>query len=636
MAAGLFCAALLAITAKNNDPVLMNVGGHDVPLSEFEYLFHKNNSQQAQPQTIDEYVDMFVDYKLKVADAEAVGVDTTKAFREEFEKFRNDLSDPYLTDNSVADSLVNLIYQRMGEEVTVSHIMMGQDMAEALETLRQAIVDGQVSFENAARKNSMDKPSARQGGLMGIVTPGRFPYAFEDMAYTTAVGEISPVFDSGFGQHIIRVERRQPSRGEVNASHILRLTQGKDSVELVAQKALIDSIYEVVKADPSKFETLAKQLSEDPGSARKGGALGWFGSGMMVAEFDSVAYAIPVGEISKPFQTSFGWHIIKKDDARTLGSFEETTDKIKQMIERGNRRDLPQQTFINRLMKKYNASVNDRLSDDVKNMCRESSQVLDSALIAQLKNSDVPAFIIGSQSTTLGEVMADVPQLMPVEGENNIVRLVSDLVKNELDQRLLAAAREDLYVENPDYRNLVNEYRDGILLFEISNRNVWDRASKDKEGLEKFFNANRAKYTWDAPKFKSYIIFANSDSLLNEAMDYANSLPADLVPTDFVKQMRDKFGRDIKVERVIAAKGENAITDYLAFGGDKPEPSSANNRWKFYKAFRGQVIDAPQEAADVRGAVVSDYQNALEKEWIEQLHKNYKVKINKKVLKQVK
>lgn len=636
MAAGLFGAALLAITAKTNDPVLMTVGGHEVPLSEFEYLFHKNNSQQTQPQTIDEYVGMFVDYKLKVADAEAAGVDTTKAFRDEFQKFRNDLSDPYLTDNAALDSLIRLVYDRMGEEVTVSHIMMAHDKAEALNELRNSIIEGRMSFELAAAMNSIDKASARQGGLMGQVVAGRFPSAFEDAAYSTPVGQISPVVNSGYGQHIIRVEKRRPSRGEVNASHILVLTQNKDSLELIAQKALIDSIYNMVKADPSRFEALAKELSDDPGSASKGGELGWFGTGMMVAEFDSVSFAMPVGEISAPFQTSFGWHIIKKNDARGIAPFDEAKEGIKQGIERGDRRDVPQQCYVNSLMTKYKASENAASLDQVKSLAREGGQVLDSAMVAQFRASQLPMYTLGDRTYTLGDVMNAAPQLREIEGEDAITAAIKDAAHHELSNQLLDLAREDLYNENADYRHLVNEYRDGILLFEISNRNVWDRASKDKEGLEQYFQQNRDKYAWDAPKFKSYIIFANNDTILGEAMNFMETLPMDIAPADLVKQVREKFGRDIKVERVIAAKGENQITDYLAFGGQKPAPMSANNRWKSYRAFRGQILEAPQEAADVRGAVVSDYQAALEKQWLEQLHKNYKVKINKKALKQVK
>ena len=164
---------------------------------------------------------------------------------------------------------------------------------------------------------------------------------------------------------------------------------------------------------------------------------------------------------------------------------------------------------------------------------------------------------------------------------------------------------------------------------------MWDRASTDTEGLENFFRENRDKYRWESPKFKSFIIFAPNDSLLDVAMTYAaDSIPASVKGTDVTAMMRERFGRDIKVERVIAAKGENSITDYLGFG--EPRPADANPRWSSYAAYRGRVIEQPEEAADVRGAVVADYQSALEREWLDSLHAKYPVKINRDVLKQVK
>lgn len=574
LTAALVLGSLAALFAKSADPVLMNVAGKDVPLSEFEYLYHKNNTQQAQPQSIDQYLDMFINYKLKVADAEAAGIDTTAAFRDEFYKFRNELAEPYLQDNSVMEALIDEAYNHMKEEVLVSHIMLNAGQEALADSLRNVIVSGADTYENVARNYSIDAPSAQRGGLMGIVIPGRFPWPFEEAAYATAVGEVSAPVNSGFGLHLIRVEKRTPARGEVKASHILRLTRGANDSVAARQKELADSLYLVAKADPSKFAELAQEFSEDPGSAKRGGDLGWFGPGMMVAEFDSVSFALPVGAVSEPFQTQFGWHIIYKEDARGIGSLDDNRAAIEKQIKGSDRGKEPSRAFLRQATEKY--------------------------------RSQLPA---GSFDDN-GQLTA--------EGTDAVLDL----------------ARQDLETTNEDYRNLVNEYRDGILLYEISNQNVWDRAAKDREGLEAYFQANKDKYKWDAPKFKAYVVFATSDSLLNEALEYAAALPADMAPTDLVKEVREHFGRDVKVERVIAAKGENAITDYLGFGEAKPE--NDKSRWKAYAAFRGRVISEPEEAADVRGAAVADYQETLEQQWVADLHKRYKVKVYDKVLKKAK
>ena len=633
LAVGVIGASLLALTAKNSDPVLMNVAGKDVRLSEFEYLFHKNNAQQTEPQSLDQYVGMFVDYKLKVADAESAGIDTTASFISEFTQFRDELSEPYLRDNSVLDSLVNQSYSHMQDELKVSHIMMAADQEATLDSLRQAIIDGKVTFEEVARQYSIDKPSARRGGLMGFVIANRYPWAFEEAAFETPVGQISPVVNSGFGNHIIRVESRQPARGEVLAEHILRLTRNVPDSLLAEQKFTIDSIYRVVKANPDEFENLAKAYSEDPGSARNGGSLGWFGPGAMVQEFDSVSFALPVGGISEPFTTSFGWHIIKKVDARGVGSLEDNRESIIKAINRTERGALPEKMFVQRNAKKYGARLNESNINKIAAMADKDGGMLDSAFMANYSKSEMPIFSVGGKDVTLGEIVSGMAPAR-IRGGEQIQEHIKAVATEMMNNRVLDLARNELAEENTDYRNLVNEYRDGILLFEISNRNVWDRAAKDKDGLEDYFRKNRAKYAWDKPKFKSYIIFTSNDSLLNEAVKYASTLTDDMVPADFTSAMRERFGRDVKIERVIAAQGENAITDYLGFGGEKPAPE--NKRWSSYAAFRAKVITAPEEAADVRGAVVADYQAMLEKEWLKALHDKYPVKINKKVLKQVK
>lgn len=571
LAAGIICATLCAIAAKPKDPVLMKVGNDDVRLSEFEYLYNKNNTQQAQPQTIDEYVDMFVNFKLKVAAAEAAGLDTTKAFKDEYLKFRNELSEPYLRDEKVAAAQEAEAYDHMLSDLLVSHIMFPAQQSALADSLYAELKAGNARFEDVATKYSMDKASARRGGLMGVVGAGRYPWPFEKAAYETEVGRISPVINSGFGLHIIRVESRTPAKGQVHAAHILRMTRGASDSVVAAEMLVADSLYNVVTAPGADFAAVARQFSQDPGSARNGGDLGFFGPGMMVQEFDSVAFALADGEISRPFKTPFGWHIIKRIESKGPGTFEENLEGIRKQIE------------------------------------REPSR-------ARLAGDAYAAAAVERFRGKLGGLTDSA----------------------ELTARALELAREELEAENADYRNLLHEYRDGILLFDISNREVWNKASADTVGLDEFFRANRAKYAWKAPKFKSLIIFAGNDSLLNVAMRYAaDSIPATVPAQKIAEVMQQRFGRDVKVERVIAAKGENAITDYLGFGAEKPA-KPASQRWQSYAAFRGRVIDQPEEASDVRGTVVADYQATLEKEWLERLHKEIPVKINQKVLKQAK
>lgn len=631
-----FAAGAFAADKNADDKVLMKVNGHDVKVSEFLYLYNKNNSQQLQPQTVDEYVDMFVDYKLKVADAEAAGIDTTASFLAEYAKFRKELAAPYLRDKSIEDALLNEAYGHMKRDVNVSHIMipvnrsLGNDpKAKAhIDSIRAAIVAGEITFEDAAAKYSVDTPTAQKGGLMGWLPAGRFPWAFEKAAYDTPVGGVSPVIDSGFGLHIVKVNEDRPTSGEVHAAHILKVTRDIPQSRLAAQKQAIDSIYKVV-AGGADFAEVARAESQDPGSGRNGGDLGWFGSGVMVAEFDSVAFALADGEISRPFATPFGYHIIKRYGHRGVEPFDEAREKLLAAMARDGRADEPRKARLKQLADQYDVTM---LRANSMAMNHRLAHVpVDSATLAAVAVDNTPLARVGEREITVSEAFAPISSMTFANGAS-LATAIDQSAQTLVDNLLTEKAINQLETDNVDYRNLINEYRDGILLFEISNNNVWDRATKDREGLEKFFRDNASRYAWDAPRFKGFIIFASNDSILGEAVKYADSVSTD-DPEAFVADVRKQFGKNVKIERVIAAKGENAITDFLAFGGEKPE--TKNQRWSSYAAVRGRILDKPEEAADVRGAAATDYQAQLEKEWLKQLHKRYPVKIDKKVLKSV-
>lgn len=635
---GVIAAVASIASGAKKEQVLMTINGHDVPKSEFEYLYHKNSSQQLQPQTIDEYVDMFIDYKLKVADAEAAGIDTTKTFRDEFLKFRNELAEPYLKDSATLDSLLKISYEHYKRNIRVSHIMLplGKDEAESnaqktrLDSIRTAISNGTLSWNDAVEKFSIDRGSRTQHGNMGWILSGSLPASFEDAAYATAVGTMSQPVNSGFGWHIIRVDAERANPGEVEAQHILKLTNGKSDAEKAHARVAIDSIYKVVTAPGADFSKVAEAESEDPGSAKRGGALGYFGPGRMVAEFDSVAFALKDGEISAPFATAYGYHIVHRTGSRPMKSYDEIKSQLEGQVSRSENGSLPYKNKVRQLSKKFDGKIDKHGFEQINAMLGNAE--VDSLTIDRLAKSNITAYTIGKKAYPISDIVMRSTVRPGMEAQQAAESLQAT-AQNCLERDLMECEREDLPNTNADYRNLINEYRDGILLFEISNRNVWDRASRDKEGLEEYFNSHRDQYRWDEPKFKGYIVFTSNDSIMAEAEKYCNTL-GDIDHDKFVRDMRDKFGKDVRIERVIAAKGENAITDYLAFGGARPNDEKM--RWKSYFAFRGKVIDQPEEATDVRGAVTTDYQNALEKEWVKSLRAKYPVKVNKKVLKTVK
>lgn len=632
----LLAASTMAQAKGQNDPVLMTVGGKPVTLSEFEYLYHKNNAQQSSPQEIEEYLKLFIPYRQKVAAAEDLGMDKTQAFETEFETYRRDLAAPYLIDTAVEDSILAAQYERMKEEVDVSHIMLffqspgkSLDQKKAMMDSLLTCIEKGESFDSLAMKYSADMNSARNGGRMGYIMANRYPAAFEDAAYSLPVGGHSGVIASPVGYHIVKVNARRPARGQVLVEHILRLTRGKSPEEAQAQKQYIDSLYTMVTTG-SSFEAVAAANSEDPGSAAQGGKLPWFGSGQMVPQFEEVAFSLGDGDISLPFETSYGYHIIKRLEGKDLESFEQVKGNIKNAISRDERGQLPAMRRLAQLKKEYGAKIETKALDKLTKQILAAGGV-DSTMMEGFIASDVTVARIGKDKHPLSEVITEeLPNGFAGDAGQQADQL-RQAVERHLDAMTVEAKRRALMKEEPTYRNLVNEYRDGMLMFEVQDRNVWSKAKSDSEGLEAFFRANKDNYKWDGPRFKSRIIFASSDSLLQQVNDYLkdNKVAGD----SLANVLRKKFGRDVKVERVLAAKGENPITDYLAFGGEKP---ASQSRWVAYEAFEPKVIEQPEEAADVRGVVITDYQDYLLEQWLKELDRKYPAIVDKKVLSQAK
>lgn len=632
--AGAFIAAMAA--APKNDPVLMTVNGKDVPLSEFMYLYEKNNQQQQYKQTVDEYLDLFVNYKLKVADAEAAGVDTTKAFKDEFTTYVRDLSAPYLKVASAEDEVINMLYNRMKTNRDVSHILLPLAMMpneqEALDarmdSIYNALING-ADWGELAVKYSIDPTVENNKGHLGWVTANMWPIKFEDAIYKMKVGEISkPVKDFPYGYHIIKVAGERPDQGKVHVAHILKLTNGSNDAEM---KAVADSLY-TLAINGADFAQLAADNSDDRGSKAKGGDVGYFGPGRMVPEFEKISFELGDGEISKPFKTSYGYHIVKRIDAKGLGTVEEEAPAIKQIIARDPDRtklvtDIENKYYVD----KYKGKLDEKGLKKVEKLIREMGGITVNEGYDRLVNSGIKIGKLNGKNLTIADVVATIPRVRGMS-EADGINFMNTRAKDMLAVEAKKLERTNLENTNPEYRNLVNEYRDGIMLFEVSSENVWDKASKDKDGLQTYFETNRSKYKWDTPHYKGYIVMATNDSIAEVAKTY---LSTHKVEADSLQStLKREFDGKVRADKVVAAKGDNAIVDYVVFEGEKP--SNGKSPWISWFSYEGRMIEAPEEAVDARAAVTSDYQQYLENEWVKQLREKYPVVINQEVLKDVK
>ena len=566
------------------DKVLLTINGEPVMLSEFLYIYEKNNQESSlEKKSMEEYLDLFINFKLKVTEAIAQGVDTTEAFAKELDGYRAQATPKYMQDNDAIDSLVTLSYNRKANIRRAAHIAIQCPMdadsatlaaAEAkIQLARERVTTGvekkvkkgrkwvtvrePEAFADVAREMTEDQAGKENGGELGWIEVFRFVYPFEDAVYTTPVGEVTKVFRSPYGLHIALVEEERPFE-EVHAAHIMKMMpRGGEGTTAMDAKKQVDSLYQVVLAG-ADFAEVATANSDDKGSATRGGDLGWFGRGMMVQPFENITFDMTPGEISEPFPTRFGWHFVKLYDKRGIQPLDSMRQQLLAQVKRDARYQEAEKSFIKKTRAEYN---------------------------------------------------------LPAEMTDDEVRAYAD------------AHLEEKYA---DLRNLVREYHDGILLFDVSLREVWDKANKDTEGLAAFFKANKKNYTWDEPRFKGYMIYAKDEVSAKAAKQIVKTANPDSVMSYIDQRINVDSVTYVRIEKGLWTKGKNAAVDKYGFKNKETDYTPAEEFPIVVPV--GKVIKAPQEYTDVRGQVTTDYQDHLEKLWVATLREKYPVVVNEDVL----
>ncbi len=639
----------MAVIAQASDPVIMQINGKDIKKSEFEYIYKKNNNDQVIDQkTLEEYVELFKNFKLKVAEAETQGLDTTQTFRKELNEYRAQLARPYLADLPVDEDLVKQIYERSKEFLETTHLMLFTPRKdESMEQPRRilpadtlAVYKDAVDIYNRASKGeefgtlvteySEDERSriANPSGLLGWVSALQLPGALEDVIYNTPVGKVSKPVQS----HILKVNNKRQDPGLIQAAHILIMVP-QDANDITETNATnkIDSIYQAAIGG-ADFAELAKQYSDDKGTGSRGGDLSWFGYGAMVPEFQDAAFALEnPGDISKPVRSQFGYHIIKLTGKKPSPSFEEKRAELISRIERSDRAATLIRPAVEQMKKENNFSANKKAYSVLMEKAN-SFHPLDSAYIASFENDGSELFFVGNTSYKVKDFITYIQ-----ENPGTFNRLSTAFLTEKLNsfehKSLLSEEDKNLETKYPDFKNLINEYRDGILLFEISNNEVWDKASKDTTGLEKYFEENRADYTWEKPHFRGYIVHATNDTIMQEMKKQVVNMDTEEAVNFLLANYATEEAVNVRIERVLATQGENTFVDQHIF----KTGAEAKGTTRFPYAFViGKMLDTPEIYTDVKGLVITDYQNYLEKEWISTLNKKYPVIIYEDVVNSVK
>lgn len=635
--AGLLLCGAIAFAAK--EKVVMTVNGVDVPKSEFEYLYHKNAQQQTETQPLDEYVEMFKIYKLKVADALANGIDTTADFKREMQKYRRELAEPYMTDSTFIAKLAREQYNRMQYEYQPIHIMFPKTRSRAANIASKAKADSVLQllrngadFAQMAKEFSFDKASSENGGNMGYMVPGRLPYDFETVMINTPEGQISEVIESPVGYHIIMGSKRRPHSGKFKAQHILVLTDkkaGPQADDIARQKA--DSIYALLQANPERFDELARQLSDDKASAVNAGMLPEFEAGQMIPEFFNGVVALKDGEIGAPIKSNYGYHIIKRIQKSPRDSYETVRPMLYQRITyaQDDRSKQIRDYDFARFGKKFKLKYNQPAIDEIHQYVLANGLTTDINKQFTGDGGKNTLFWLDNEAYPVSG-MFDVLKSIGTNTDVDSIAALDNYIKLYTLSTLKDAERMDLINRYPDYRNLLNEYRDGSLLYEISLQKVWDKAAKDDEGLKQFFSTHKKDFAWQQKHIKGFLVKCTTDSVATAVRERLAQLPADeIVPT-----IRKEFAKNVQIDKVLVKQGDNKFVDYLMFNPNSEPPVMAN--YPVYFMYDAKELIEPEEVDDVKGLVIGAYQDQLEQEWVEWLKGQYPVTLNEKELKKIK
>ena len=607
-----------------DEQTLITIGETKVSKAEFERIYKKNNNNlynETDKKSPKEYVDLYVNFKLKVIEAEALKMDTNSVFINELGGYREELAAPYLTDVKFNEQMVKDLYTRMTKEVNASHILLRIEkdatLAEEKDVFNRIIeikkkIDEGKDFGLAAMEYSEDPSAKTNKGSLNYFTAFQMVAPFENAAYSTPVGEISDPVRSSFGYHLIKVNDIRNNQGELLVAHIMKMFPQGATKEIKANlKVEIDAIYKELQ-NGADFTELAKSKSDDKRSAEKGGEMPWFAAGRMIPEFAGPAFNIKnKGEYTSPIETQFGFHIIKKLDSRGIGSFEDTKTDIENRIKKDPARSITSKTaFTDKLKKEYNFSKNSEgtLKINNKNISDE------------LASTNFELFNLNNKSYRLKEFQDYLLQEKITTGKysTNFTKWVEFEITKLEDSKL-----EDKY---PDFKYLMQEYHDGILLFNISENKIWNYAVEDSLGLEAFYTKNSKNHLWEE-RFQGSIITCK-DTVTKEKAD---KFFAAEMTNEEISDLLNSEEEMITIEEGAWEKGTNPIVDYFVW--DEAEPANLESRFTFIRG--DKIPPEPKNLNESRGLFISDYQNFLEQNWIKKLRKKYKIRLDKKLLKTI-
>lgn len=647
-----------ASAQQSQDPVLLTVSGEEVPLSEFLRIYNKNNlkGEPASREALEEYLELYINFKLKVKEAIDLQMDTIPSFREELAGYRKQLAEPYLTDKVVDDFLLKEAWERMQYDIRASHILVRipadaspEDTLTAykkISEIRNRILKGEdfgkLAMEESEDPSARDREASRMHpalkgnrGDLGFFTALDMVYPFETAAYNTKLGEVSPIVKTDYGYHIIKITARQPAMGRVRVAHIFgRFPQDPSEGDSLDAYKKIQEAYSKLLTGAS-FDSIVELYSDDKGSAKKGGQLSWFGSNRMVPEFIVAVSALKeIDQISEPVRTEYGWHIIKMLERQPIGSLQEEELSLRKRIQKDARAERSKTSFVKKVKEQYGFKEYPTVLEPF------TSVVTDSIFLKQwdpalAKGLNGILFVLGESTYT----QKHFTQYLDETQRNRTPMPIKDYVKSMYEDFVAAKCIEykdnRLEKEFEDFRALMQEYHDGILLFELTDNKVWSKAIRDTSGLEVFFASHRSDYMW-GERLDATIYKVKDPSLEGKILKKAaTALKKDQSHQFAMAKILKKNPGAVSADRHKYSRGDHAFIDGVEWKNGLTAVKDFQGERTF--ATIHQVLPPePKRIEECRGLVTADYQNFLEKEWIRELRNKYPVHVNPQAFSHIK
>ena len=632
---------LSAAFAQADDPVLFKVEDLEVPVSEFKYIYEKNNRDGADysEESLKEYLDLYAKFKLKVAKAHDLQLDTIASLQAELDGYRDQLAKSYLNDRQVIDKLTAEAYERMQTDVRLSHMLFRVDYG-ASEDVRVAAevkakdalsrVEGGASFEDVVAEMSEDGTTAANGGDLGFLTamlPSGF-YEMENAMYSLDKGEVSGIVRTSIGYHILKVTDTRPARGKIEIAHILARVNDSGSNESAAQ-IKINGMYESLK-NGVNFDQLARTASEDTKTARRGGYIGKVGINAYDPEFEEAAFALEnPGDISEPVRTKVGWHIIKLLQKVPMDPYEDEKRKIEASMAGDERMNVARAAMIERIRDESGYTVDSleletfiaKLGDDFHTFKWKAPE---------LPDQNVIRFADGS-----GHKIAEFAQYVQDQARvrmRNQAQTASETTYALFDEfgknACLAYEEKNLASKYPEFAALLREYEEGILLFEVTKLKVWDKATEDTAGLRAFHEAHRGDYMWPArAEVVKYVLNSQDEKETMKAYKLSQELAAEDWVTEFNAQEEvASYEQSLMEQKDVEAAGWKWQEGYTS--PMLKDPAMGLSFTRVAKIVEPQ----PKELQQARGYIIADYQDYLEKQWVRELTEEYEVLVNEDLL----